>query len=72
MRMAYILEIQGKNKEIEDRKKALAQADNQLRQNQRLLERKQELITSDKITLKERIRVFNQEKVDFETMAQKI
>lgn len=45
----YIREIQVKQIEMEDRKKLLSNSEHELRRQQRLLEKKRELIEADRI-----------------------
>lgn len=49
----YIREIQVKQIEMEDRKKLLSNSEHELRRQQRLLEKKRELIEADRIQLEE-------------------
>ena len=47
IRESYIREIQSKSIDIENRKKAIVDSQNEMRRQQRLLEKKKELIATD-------------------------
>lgn len=68
----YIREIQARQIEIEERKRTLANNEHELRRQQRLKEKKKELIQADNETLIERQRAFDNERAVFEELAQKI
>lgn len=68
----FIREIQARQIEIEERKRLLANNEHELRRQQRLKEKKKELIQADNETLQERQRQFESEKLVFEELAQKI
>lgn len=72
MRESYIREIQAKQIDIEARKKGIVEGENEMRRQQRLLEKKQELINTDHEQLQERILQFNSERLVFEELAAKI
>ena len=62
----YIREIQARQIEIEDRKKILANNQHELRREQRMLEKKRELIEADTQELEEKKAAFVTEKLEFE------